>query len=417
MSDVRSLDVTLSGQHVGRLEMNRSGLVSWIPDPEWEGGDQHPRLGISFLRTPGPRSAGTGLPPWFDNLLPEEGSALRERLCSAHGIRSGNRFRLIEAIGTDLSGAVEVRHANAADRSSPVPMKSSVEVQEDELFRFSLAGMQPKLSMSMANERLVLRASGPQGQWIVKLPSRNYPELPDIEYATMKWARSAGFDVPMHFTVDTETLEGVPNGWRDDLPKAFAIRRFDRRDDGSKIHQEDLCQALELAPAHKHGDSGANRVSLDGALRFVADVAGEDSAREMSRRIGFVIASGNDDAHLKNWSLLWGNSERPTLTPCYDFVTTISWRDRFGWGVRGGPTLSLGLGKIQRFALLDRDALLRHAAKAGFSWAVDEVLNGIERARNAWSAVESDMPDIMRNALIEHWNQVPVLRTMALPGT
>jgi HipA-like protein len=105
---LRRLDVTLSGQRVGCLEMDRGGLVTWAPEAEWEARGQHPRLGVAFLRTLGPRHAGTGLPAWFENLLPEEGSALRQRLCIAHGIREGNRFRLLEAIGTDLCGAVEI---------------------------------------------------------------------------------------------------------------------------------------------------------------------------------------------------------------------------------------------------------------------------------------------------------------------
>lgn len=68
-------------------------------------------------------------------------------------------------------------------------------------------------------------------------------------------------------------------------------------------------------------------------------------------------------------------------------------------------------GKVERFALLDAEALQRHAANSGFSWAVAETLQGIERARNAWSMAESGMPQMMREAVIEHWNEVPLLRT------
>jgi serine/threonine-protein kinase HipA len=124
----------------------------------------------------------------------------------------------------------------------------------------------------------------------------------------------------------------------------------------------------------------------------------------------------NDDAHLKNWSFLWGNAGRPSLTPCYDLVATISWAERFGWGIRGGPTLSLGLGGVQRFALLDGNALLRHAQRSGFSWVVEETMQGIERAQDAWPSVEEQMPRAMRDALREHWENVPLLRQLALPG-
>jgi serine/threonine-protein kinase HipA len=424
MSTVASeqLQVNLPGQQVGELQRERSGRVTWLPLREWELGDQRPRLGIAFLRKPGPRCAGTGIPAWFENLLPEQGSALRSRLSSVHGLREGDSYGLLRSIGMDLTGAVEVTpqesagsQVGTAEQAEGTASLQSHSELADRL-RFSLAGMQLKLSMSMANDRLVLPTTGPKGLWIVKLPGREYEALPEVERATMSWAKAAGFDVPTHFTVGTDQLDGVPESWRNDVPKAFAVRRFDRRDDGSKIHQEDLCQALELLPHHKYGDAGGQRVSLDGVLRFVVDAVGEESAMEMSRRIGFIIASGNGDAHLKNWSLLWGNAERPTLTPCYDFVATVSWRDRHGWALPRGPALALGLGGVRQFAALDMAALTRHALKAGFAWAKQETLRGIERARDAWASVEGDMPPLMRDAVIEHWASVPVLKTMVLPG-
>ena len=408
------LAVALPGLRVGQLDRDRHGLTSWRPSPVWESQGQHPRLGIAFLRQPGVRSAGTGLPPWFENLLPEVGSALRQRLCAAHGVRPSDGFNLLRAIGNDLSGAVEI---SPLDTLLPYdahqnPDMSPIEAELSNRLRFSLAGMQLKFSMSMVNERLVLGAVGPGGQWIVKLPGQNYLQLPEVERATMTWARNAQFDVPDHFTIGTAELVGVPSGWTVDIPNAFAVRRFELREDGSKIHQEDLCQGLELPPLHKYGDSGPRQINLDGTLRFLGDVAGEDGAREMARRIGFVIASGNDDAHLKNWGLLWGNAERPGLTPCYDLVATVSWGDKHGWSLPGGPELALGLGGERRFSRLTQEILDRHAARSGFPWAKSEILAGIERARDAWAATEEAMPGLMRTALLEHWRRVPLLRAM-----
>ncbi len=412
------LAVYLPGQHVGRLERSRSGLTVWTPERAWEQRNQRPRLGVAFLRTPGQRQAGTGLPPWFENLLPENGSALRERLCSTHGIRETDSFRLLRAIGADLSGAVEIMSSTEApgedDDASPTERDDDParEASLSERLRFSLAGMQLKFSMSMANERLALGARGRGGQWIVKLPGYRYLELPEVECATMTWAKNAGFDVPKHFTVATDKLDGVPDSWWEGIPRAFAIERFDRRDDGSKIHQEDLCQAFELLPLHKYGDTGARRISLDGALRFVTDVAGEESGREMARRIGFVIACGNDDAHLKNWSLLWGNADRPNLTPCYDLVATVSWPDFHGWNTQRGPSLALKLGSERRFSRLNTFVLDRHVAASQCSWAKAEILAGIARARDAWAASQYEMPEIMRAALRTHWSNVPLLSDM-----
>ncbi|MCG5051345.1 MAG: HipA domain-containing protein [Myxococcales bacterium] len=404
------MKVTLPAVQVGTLERTRTGLVKWIPDMAWEQTRQRPRLGIGFLRSPGPRQSGTGLLPWFENLLPEKGSILREKLCAAHGLKETDSYRLLGALGVDLSGAVEV---SVATPSSPASARVFPEnAAPSDQFRFSLAGMQLKFSMSMVRDKLSLAAERGASQWIVKLPGTRHSELPEVEHATMEWAKGAGFDVPPNMVVQTSNLLGLPTSWIEDVPDAFAIERFDRRVDGSKIHQEDLCQALELLPDHKYGDSGSNRIGFDGALKFVSDVAGEDQGREMARRIGFVIASGNTDAHLKNWSLLWGNADLPTLTPCYDFVSTITWANSYGWELANGPELGLTLGGARRFSAVSPESLLALVKRSGLAWSASEVRSGIERARDAWASCQDGMPETMRRELSKNWMRVPLLAEM-----
>jgi serine/threonine-protein kinase HipA len=340
-------------------------------------------------------------------------------LCTAHGLRDGQSFALLGALGRDLTGAVEMASnlAPVGETGEDHPDPAGAQPASLQLIQrlSSLAGMQLKFSMSMVKERLALPARSAGGQWIVKLPGTEYPELPAVEQATMTWAQRAGFDVPQHFVVEVERLIGIPVGWiEEDATHAFAVKRFDREDDGSKLHQEDLCQALDLPPTNKYGDM-APHMSLDGALRFVTDVCGEANGREMARRIGFSIASGNGDAHLKNWSLLWGNKTRPTLAPCYDLVATISWAHRLGWENPErpeGPSLALRIGGEHRFARFDDIALAAHVKNSGQSWASEELMAGIIRAKDTWRDVEHDAPPAMRAALDTHWNCVPVLRRL-----
>jgi serine/threonine-protein kinase HipA len=413
------LSVVLPGRHVGDLLQNRDGLTRWLPDRSWEAEGQHPRLGVDFLRRPGPRQQGTGILPWFENLLPEVGSELRQRLCTVHGLRDGQSFALLAALGRDLAGAVEVASADASEGAAGEDRTDAPEDVPDTSLRVvqrlsSLAGMQLKFSMSMLQDRLVLPARSSGGQWIVKLPGTEYADLPAIEHATMTWAQRAGFDVPPHFIVEVERLVGIPAGWIEEgATHAFAVKRFDRRDDGSKLHQEDLCQALDLPPLNKYGDIPPH-VSFDGALRFVTDVCGEAGGRELARRMGFAIASGNGDAHLKNWSLLWGSRTSPTLAPCYDLVATVSWARRLGWDRPAGPLLALRIGREQRFARLDDDVLAVHMKKTGLPWAGEELTSGILRAGDAWRDVGPEVPPAMRAALDTHWKQVPVLRRVGL---
>lgn len=421
---LRDLSIWLPGRKVGELRPNAEGRVKWVPDEGWESDGQHPRLGAEVLRQAGPRPPVPGLPRWFENLLPEAESELRRRLCSAHSLRLGQSFALLRILGSDLVGAAQALPSPSvegdaltaeAEHDTPTADVEDVEptsAATGEGWKFSaLAGMQMKFSMSMINQRLAVPAKGSSGFWIVKFPGEKYPDLALVETVTMTWARHSGFDVPDHFSVPIDRLDGIPADWVEGGCDAFAVKRFDRREDGSKIHQEDLCQAINLDPSNKYGNE-TPRVTFDGALRFVTDVCGEPSGREMARRLGFAIASGNTDAHLKNWSLSWGDRNRPTLTPCYDLVATITWANRFGWARRGGPLLALRTGEQRLFAKIDEKALAVLAKKSDQAWAPEEVREGIARARAGWESVVERAPEPMRRALDVHRASVPLLRSM-----
>lgn len=417
LSGKRSVPILLSGLPVGQLSQERHGGCRWLPEARWVRGGQVPRLSFDFLRDPAGRRSQQELPPWFENLLPERESALRARLAQAYDLREGQSYRLLLALGAELPGAVAVGSPeDSLPESSPREAPDSAGGSPPEPHRFSsLAGMQLKCSMSMINERLAFGVRSGYREWIVKFPG-NYPDLVEVEVATMDWARRAGLDVPVHQAVPVERLDGIPEGWQD-TPSAsvFAIARFDRREDGSRIHHEDLCQALGLRPMFKYGD-GSPGIRFEGVLRFLVDACGEEEGREFARRLGFMIACGNTDAHLKNWGLLWGDRLRPVLTPCYDLVSTISW-EKMGWMRQGGPRLALWMATTHRFADLDDELLERFTAKTGAPWAEAEVRAGMERARDGFGAISVEVPARMREALREHWRRVPLLRAFGpLPG-
>lgn len=394
--------VHLPGCVTGELTQNRQGKAIWTPDPAWEQRDQLPRLGFDFLRSPGPRIVHQDeVPPWFENLLPKRESPSRARLTSLFGLRGDQSFPLLMALGTELPGALDIRPPATAEGSPPDA--------EEALRPSSLAGMQLKFSMSMVNERLTLGVRSRHREWIVKFPGE-YEELAEVETATMSWASQAGFEVPRHQTVPFDELEGIPDGWVNRTPFVFAIERFDRRLDGTRVHHEDLCQALGLRPLNKYGDRPTS-VRYEGVLRFIHDACGESSGREFARRFGFMIASGNTDAHLKNWGLLWGDRVRPGLVPCYDLVCSIAW-EKLGWQRRGGPRLALRIGTTHRFADLDDELLDQFSTETGHSWAGEEIRAGLELARNAYQVIRSPIPPRMDQALREHWNRVPLLKRL-----
>jgi serine/threonine-protein kinase HipA len=341
------------------------------------------------------------VPLWFENLLPEKGSPLRRVLAAVHGLREGQSFDLLRVLGGDLPGAVLVEPGG-----EPALGRASAPSAP----RFSLAGMQLKFSVVERGAGFALPAGGAAGTWIVKLAT-GLEELPAVELATMAWAKATGLPVPDCRLVRLADVEGLGVFAAAGEERGFAIRRYDRLEGGGRIHQEDFAQVFHLDPVHKYGESGPRRASLDDVGRFLAAACGESALWAFLDRIAFVVASGNGDAHLKNWALVYGDGVRPELAPCYDQVCTVAWPERHGWAASRRPRLALALGKARAFDHLGRPCLAAFATSVGLpaSRVEERFLATLERVRAAWPSVASDAPARMREALAEHWARVPLL--------
>ena len=75
-------------------------------------------------------------------------------------------------------------------------------------------------------------------------------------------------------------------------------------------------------PSDKYMRVGHERLGL--AIRTLC---GDEAFAEYVRRLVFCIGIGNEDAHLKNWSLLYPDGVTPVLSPAYDLVSTIQYDD------------------------------------------------------------------------------------------
>lgn len=402
------MSVRVSGHLVGSLVRDRDGGVRFRPDPAWLEGGQHPPLGLSFLQNPRPPVLRGWLPAWFENLLPEPGSALRTWLCQRYNHRQTDSVALLAQLGRDLPGAVEV--LGCLDPEPPAESELDAEVAIDPpdagRFRFSLAGMQLKLSMILSGERFSFPARGEDGRWIVKLPGR-FPDLPEVEFATMSWARAAGHPVPRCHVLPVGNLEGVPPSLLAGPLQAFAVERFDR-ENGRRVHQEDFAQALGVLPGAKYGTELNHTAGYDGLALLVRDACGAEAQSEFIDRLAFVVASGNDDSHLKNWSFQLGHEHRPRLSPLYDQVATVTWQPEEEW--RKGLTLALSLGRARRFEEIDRAALQRFEQRARAPNAEERFMSALERVRACWHVFAEHSPAHAVGALRRLWATVPLLR-------
>lgn len=396
------LEARVYGVPVGTLHRVSDQRIHFLADAAWVDSQQIPRLGIAWLRSPQPRIGKSELPVWFENLLPEKDSSLRRWLCRQHGIAEHDSLKLLSVLGHDLPGALEV--FGQTDQE----LEGSQTAVLDSKPRFSLTGVQFKLSMARDGDRFTFPVNRRSGAWIVKIPGVSYPELPEVEEATMRWAALSGLPVADCEVVGSEQILGVDLVQLGRPSRVLAVRRFDRLGE-ERVHQEDFAQALEVRPVHKYGDSqGRLGVSYAALGKLVKDVCNPEELTDWLQRLAFVLASGNGDGHLKNWSFQWGKlSTRPRLSPCYDQVCTLAWPE-FGWQLERGPELSLAIGKARRMLEVTSREVSRMCEKIGYPEGVSVFMDALELYRRTWKKVSC--PERMSLALQTHWQRVPLLQ-------
>ena len=229
---MQTFDVLLNDVVVGQLGRVQSGKVLFKFTEAYCQLPRRPVLGQHFednlLKTySGVREE---LPPYFANLVPE--GALREVLAHSLGLPNDDDLQLLAAVGQDLPGAVRLRPSQAThnllDATAELPMPFLIGEDAD-IFRFSLAGVQMKFSLLKSNEKLLLPMHGQQGDWIVKFDSEIYPGLVANEFATMQWARTAGFNVPECQVCSATELPAELVERTASNSSIYLIKRYDRQ--------------------------------------------------------------------------------------------------------------------------------------------------------------------------------------------
>jgi serine/threonine-protein kinase HipA len=287
---------------------------------------EHPVLGQSFEVDPlKVRRSKSGVPRWFANLLPEPGSGLRRLLEADMGRIGVHDFRLLVHIGADLPGAVRVV-PGAGCGEVPADQSESTDKSTDRPggLRFSLAGVQRKLSMVRRGKSLVLSAHGLDGDVLVKFQDGELDQVPQNEFAMMRWAAASGLDCATTELKSRTDLEGLPEGLWASSETVLAVDRFDRMPGGGRVHQEDLAQVWDVKPEEKYldGDGPLNRRENGNALigMLLGQLCPAQDVIEYVRRLAASSVMGNADMHLKNWSLVYPGGREARLSRAYDLV-------------------------------------------------------------------------------------------------
>src|SRR5690606_19208200 len=173
-------------------------------------------------------------------------------------------------------------------------------------------GAQQKLPVNKDGPAVRLPVLKPSTH-LLKPPSPRFVALPQNEFLCMRAAGLAGLDV-------AQVILRPYLGSGGEAGVCLQIARYDRRDTG-RIHQEDICQALSIVSSRKYEqDGGPGMAQLFDTVRRYSAMPARDIV-ELLKRVVFNLLIGNEDAHGKNFSLLY-SGHKPLLSPAYDLVST-----------------------------------------------------------------------------------------------
>lgn len=184
--------------------------------------------------------------------------------------------------------------------------------------RLSLSGAQPKFGLIIGDDgNLRYSRDGEQSTHILKPHPTGY-HLLNHDYC------AANENLTMQLASQIYGIETAANGvcFFRDGQMAYITRRFDVHPDG-KYAQEDFASLMGLTRANGGSDFKYSNGSYEECaeiIRKYVKSAPVDTLR-FFRVILFNFIILNDDAHLKNFSLV-GNGKEYHLSPAYDLVNT-----------------------------------------------------------------------------------------------
>jgi serine/threonine-protein kinase HipA len=330
----RILDVYLHNDLAGHLIQNPGGQMVFEYVETW-------------LNKPGATALSQSLPlrqkrfnrnecrGFFAGILPEESK--REIIARNLGISARNDYAMLEQIGGECAGAVTFVPAG-----QPLPERnySYRKLSTEELagilrelprhpllagedgIRLSLAGAQDKIAVRIEGADICLPLGGAPSTHILKPAVERFEGVVFNEALCLKLASAAGLPTA---TVEIRHDEGIDY---------LLVERYDRvhREASGKpvverLHQEDFCQAQGIVSEMKYQKEGGP--SLKQCFALLREVSGTPVV-DLARLLDAVIFNyliGNNDAHGKNFSLLYHgigtNDPEIRLAPLYDLVSTI----------------------------------------------------------------------------------------------
>jgi len=219
-----------------------------------------------------------------------------------------------------LANKEEDFHASCSRKIFSLPSPPALPYSEADLeplareviaHQTAVPGVQAKLSLHITGNNKAgterrFTIVGLWGGYILKPPTAQYPQLPEVEDLTMHLAQLAKIKTTPH------SLIRMSSG-----NLAYITKRMDRTRKG-KLAMEDMCQLTERLTEDKY--HGSYEQIAKTILKYSA-TPGLDVVN-FFELVLFSFLTGNADMHLKNFSLLEQPGLGMTFSPAYDLVNT-----------------------------------------------------------------------------------------------
>ncbi len=376
----RALSLWMNGEHVGQWRIPTRGPMELHYATSWVGSESGRPLSLSLPIPVGDRPIkGDVVANYFENLLPES-EPIRRRVAARFQLASTDAFELLSALGRDCVGAVQL--LPEGDKPTKVhtiqgrPLKASDiedllkqtvaptalarvagDVEDDDAFRVSLAGMQEKTALLQHNGQWMLPHGSTPSTHILKLPmglvgGRKIDMSHSAENEWLCARLVAAFGLP---------IARCEIGHFGDQ-KVLVVERFDRQLHASgkwwmRLPQEDFCQVHGLPSLLKYeSDGGPGLERLAGVLANSVNAKADLETLLAAQILFWMLAA--TDGHAKNFSIRLLADGRYLLTPLYDVLSMwpvmgngasqVSWhKAKLAMSVRG-KSRHYALRSIQR---------------------------------------------------------------------
>jgi len=387
----RTLDVYLEHVQVGHLIQDDDGQIVFEYTPSWL--DSPRPLPISYsLPLRSERFTQKECKGFFGGILPEAGN--RKVIARILHISEKNDFAMLERLGGECAGALtflpegspphapggqyrELANDELADILRTLPKRPLLAGEKG--VRLSLAGAQDKVAVRLdADGKISLPLNYAPSTHILKPAIATWEGIVSNEVFCMRLAKAAGLAAAQTSAHQVEEVSYLLSA------------RYDRTTDAEgtvhRLHQEDFCQALAVPSEIKYqAEGGPGLKDCFAVLRLASSSPVQDLLALLDAVI-FNLLIGNNDAHAKNYALLYAPGGTCRLAPLYDVVCTVYYPEidntlAMKIGGQGNPDLVFA-SEIEAFA---KDAGLAPAAvKRRVSEVADKVCVTIE---------EIDKPD------------------------